>query len=38
MTIEKFNSSVDILVKAYFDGTLRQGYCDACAVTETLNY
>ncbi|HYG66281.1 MAG TPA: hypothetical protein VD838_01430 [Anaeromyxobacteraceae bacterium] len=27
-----FNSSVDVLVRAFFDGTLAKGHCGACAV------
>lgn len=30
--LDKFNETVSILVKAYFDGTLQHGDCHACAV------
>lgn len=30
--LQKFNETVDILVKAYLNGALRHGDCNACAV------
>lgn len=32
MTTRNFNNSMDILVKAYFNGHLRHNTCSACAV------
>lgn len=35
---ELYQRTVDILVKAYFEDTLRHGDCSACAVGNLVNY
>jgi hypothetical protein len=37
-TTERFNRAYDALVKAFFEGTLAKGECDACAVGNIINY